>query len=168
MSSLTVVVLLHIFYLLATNLNPNTPNKTTMHKPKIRHKMASTLEHNTYKEHAIMPIKEEDDDDLFEIDLDAVGNLPPPYYWESYLTKTTNNLFANCLVPIADVSSAIPMANSKDREHTWFGPGSGTRRVIWVQGAEPFQNFSWVSSSGALSNLLQKTLNVSSPFNQGK
>ncbi|PWA98611.1 hypothetical protein CTI12_AA016790 [Artemisia annua] len=118
--------------------------------------MASTLQHNTYKEHAtcnkekVVDIKLEEDDDLFEIDLEAVGNLPPPFYWESYLTATANTLFANCLVPIADVSSAVPMARNTKR-------------------AEPFHTFAQASSSGALGNLLQKTLVVSSSsFVQGK
>ena len=137
--------------------------------------MASTLQHNTYKEHAtcnkekVVDIKLEEDDDLFEIDLEAVGNLPvPPFYWESYLTATANTLFANCLVPIADVSSAVPMArNTKSAKQTWLG--SGSRSAIWVRGAEPFHNFAQASSSGALGNLLQKTLVVSSSsFVQGK
>ncbi|KAK1408410.1 hypothetical protein QVD17_40156 [Tagetes erecta] len=110
----------------------------------------------------------DDDEDLFEIDLDAVRDLPPPYYWESCLTVTANTLFANCLVPITDVSSAIPMANPRDANQVWLGPES--RRVIRVRGAEPVQSFVGVPSSGALSSLLQKTLmlNVSSSFDHGK
>ncbi|KAJ0616293.1 hypothetical protein HanPSC8_Chr02g0073881 [Helianthus annuus] len=137
--------------------------------------MAQTLQHNEHiicnKENVVDMkkdnIQEEDDEDLFEIDLEAVDNLPPPCYWESCLTVTTNTLFANCLVPITDVSSAVPLANPKDaRQTTSLGPGS--RRVIWVRGAEPFQSFAKMSSSGALSVLLQKTLNASSSFNHGK
>ncbi|KAK4776120.1 hypothetical protein SAY87_024081 [Trapa incisa] len=53
---------------------------------------------------------EDEDDDLFEIDLDAVGDMPPPtYYWGRYITSSaTTVLFANCLLPITDVSKAIP------------------------------------------------------------
>nr|DAD48574.1 TPA_asm: hypothetical protein HUJ06_018511 [Nelumbo nucifera] len=51
----------------------------------------------------------EDDDDLFEIDLDVVDNLPPPLYWESCSTATDCALLANCLLPISDVSSAVPV-----------------------------------------------------------
>ncbi|KAL7595150.1 hypothetical protein Lser_V15G28277 [Lactuca serriola] len=110
--------------------------------------------------------EEEDEEDLFEIDLEAVGNLSPPCYWGTYLTATKNTLFANCLVPIEYVSSAVPMANRKDAKQTWMGSESGT--VVWVRGAVPLQNFDGVSSLGALSNLLQKTLDVSSSLNQGK
>ncbi|KAJ0028412.1 hypothetical protein Pint_35941 [Pistacia integerrima] len=53
----------------------------------------------------------EDDDDLFEIDIEAVNAIPPPHYCESYFTATTSILFANCLLPISDVSCAIPMPN---------------------------------------------------------
>ncbi|KAJ8754746.1 hypothetical protein K2173_012135 [Erythroxylum novogranatense] len=55
---------------------------------------------------------EEEEEELFEIDLEAVNNLPPPHYWESYFTATRSTLFANCLLPIADVSSAVPIASS--------------------------------------------------------
>lgn len=143
---------------------------------KHKHTMAATLHHNDHKicskDNHVADMKkqklqeDDDDEDLFEIDLDAVCDLPPPYYWESCLTVTANTLFANCLVPITDVSSAVPMANPKDTNQAWLGPGS--RRVIWVRGAEPVQSFVGVSSSGALSSLLQKTLNASSSFDHGK
>ncbi|KAK4396507.1 hypothetical protein Sango_1487300 [Sesamum angolense] len=54
--------------------------------------------------------EEDDDGDLFEINLEVVNKIPPPHYWESYFTATTNTvLLANCLLPIADVSSAVPI-----------------------------------------------------------
>ncbi|KAL0410093.1 UNVERIFIED_CONTAM: hypothetical protein Slati_3599000 [Sesamum latifolium] len=54
--------------------------------------------------------EEEDEGDLFEINLEIVNKIPPPHYWESYFTATTNTvLLANCLLPVADVSSAVPM-----------------------------------------------------------
>ncbi|XP_034694843.1 coiled-coil domain-containing protein 1 [Vitis riparia] len=56
----------------------------------------------------------DDDDDLFEINLEAVNTIPPPHYWESCFTRTGNTLLANCLLPIADVSSAVPMEVPKD------------------------------------------------------
>ncbi|KAI3522774.1 hypothetical protein L1887_00824 [Cichorium endivia] len=102
----------------------------------------------------------EEDEDLFEIDLEAFGDLPPPCYWGTYLTATTNSLFANCLVPIEAVSSAVPMSNPKNAKQTSKGSESGT--VIWVKGAVPLQNFVGISSLCSLSNLLQKTLDVSS------
>ncbi|KAK0585781.1 hypothetical protein LWI29_033953 [Acer saccharum] len=58
---------------------------------------------------------EDEEDDLFEIDLEAVDSIPPvPHYRESYFTATTNTttLLANCLLPISDVSSAIPMVST--------------------------------------------------------
>ncbi|KAJ7976110.1 WAT1-related protein [Quillaja saponaria] len=54
----------------------------------------------------------EDEDDLFEINLDAVNCIPPPHYWESYFTATGNALLANCLMPISDISSAVPACSA--------------------------------------------------------
>ncbi|CAN0846978.1 hypothetical protein LINGRAHAP2_LOCUS4738 [Linum grandiflorum] len=58
----------------------------------------------------------EEDDELFEIDIDA---LPSPRYWEINCNRARVSsaisstdvvaLFANCLLPVAHVSSAIPM-----------------------------------------------------------
>ncbi|CAA2995191.1 Hypothetical predicted protein [Olea europaea subsp. europaea] len=54
--------------------------------------------------------EEEEEGDLFEINLEVVNKIPPPqYYWDSYFT-TSDTLLANCLLPISDVSRAIPMA----------------------------------------------------------
>ncbi|XP_029124652.1 uncharacterized protein LOC114914974 [Cajanus cajan] len=51
----------------------------------------------------------EEEEDLFEIDLDAVNCISPPDGWESYCTSTGNiALLANCLLPISDVSCAVP------------------------------------------------------------
>ena len=60
------------------------------------------------QDHLVM----EEDEDLFEIDLDAVNCIPPPHYWESYYTSTGNALLANCLIPISDISSAVPACNA--------------------------------------------------------
>ncbi|WCJ34325.1 hypothetical protein M5689_015640 [Euphorbia peplus] len=54
----------------------------------------------------------EEEDELFEIDFEAISSIPPPHYWESYFTATTSTLLANCLLPIADVSCAIPTPRS--------------------------------------------------------
>ncbi|OWM82522.1 uncharacterized protein LOC116208775 [Punica granatum] len=56
----------------------------------------------------------EDEEDLFEIDLEAVNSIPPPkYYWGSYCANTTGTaLLANCLLPAADISSAVPASAS--------------------------------------------------------
>ncbi|PRQ43869.1 hypothetical protein RchiOBHm_Chr3g0473001 [Rosa chinensis] len=51
----------------------------------------------------------EDEDDLFEIDLEAVESIPPPQYnWDRYFTAAGDVLLANCLLPITDISRAIP------------------------------------------------------------
>lgn len=52
------------------------------------------------------------DDDLFEIDLDFLDKIPPPQYYEAHLTADGIVLLANCLLPIDDISSAIPIKSS--------------------------------------------------------
>lgn len=54
--------------------------------------------------------EEEEEEDLFEIDLEAIEfpNLNPTKTIATS-TATANTLLANCLLPISDVSSAIPM-----------------------------------------------------------
>ncbi|KAL7137388.1 hypothetical protein ABFS83_10G088400 [Erythranthe nasuta] len=60
----------------------------------------------------IPDVEEDDDEDLFEINLEIVNKIPPPqyYFWDSYFNFTTSSsaLLANCLLPIADVSCAVP------------------------------------------------------------
>lgn len=61
----------------------------------------------------IMKEEDEEEEDLFEINLEIVNNIPPPQYcWDTYFLPTTNTLLANCLLPIADVSCAVPMVSS--------------------------------------------------------
>ncbi|GMH09932.1 hypothetical protein Nepgr_011773 [Nepenthes gracilis] len=57
------------------------------------------------------PTDMEEEEELFEINLEAVNNIPPPHNCESCVTATGNALLANCLLPIADVSTAIPMGS---------------------------------------------------------
>lgn len=61
-------------------------------------------------------LMEEDDEDLFEIDLEAVNSIIPPQpynYWENnYFISTGEVLLANCLLPISHISSAIPACNN--------------------------------------------------------
>ncbi|CAL5207397.1 unnamed protein product [Lathyrus oleraceus] len=61
-------------------------------------------------------LMEEDDEDLFEINLDAVNSIiPQPHnYWENnYFISTGGEvLLANCLLPISHISSAIPACNN--------------------------------------------------------
>ncbi|KZV27944.1 hypothetical protein F511_36674 [Dorcoceras hygrometricum] len=67
--------------------------------------------------------EKEDDDDLFEINLEVVDNIPPPFYWESCFTSTRSTLLANCLLPITDVARAVPitMAPNNDLLHWSIG-----------------------------------------------
>ncbi|KAG5238831.1 hypothetical protein IMY05_009G0083300 [Salix suchowensis] len=54
--------------------------------------------------------EEEEEEDLFEIDIHAVYSIPSPkYHRVSYFPATATALLANCLLPIADLSSAVPV-----------------------------------------------------------
>ena len=55
---------------------------------------------------------EDEEEELFEINLEAVNSIPPPHYWEAFFTATSNALLANCLLPISDLSSAIPTVST--------------------------------------------------------
>ncbi|XVE96454.1 hypothetical protein REPUB_Repub02eG0223000 [Reevesia pubescens] len=54
----------------------------------------------------------EGEEELFEINLEAVNSIPQPHYWEAFFTATSSALLANCLLPISDLSSAIPTVSS--------------------------------------------------------
>ncbi|KAL1331902.1 hypothetical protein AAHE18_02G194300 [Arachis hypogaea] len=69
-------------------------------------------------------MEDDDDEDLFEIDLELVNCISSspskPHYYNTATTSTTNSnystgkknaLLANCLMPISDISSAIPACN---------------------------------------------------------
>lgn len=75
----------------------------------------------------------EEEEDLFEIDLEAVNSIPPPYYWDSYVTATGNALLANCLLPISDLSSAVPMVSKACNAL----PIAGTGKVLMVMERVP-------------------------------
>ncbi|XP_017976774.1 PREDICTED: uncharacterized protein LOC18598219 [Theobroma cacao] len=55
---------------------------------------------------------EDEEEELFEINLEAVNSIPPPHYWEAFFTATRSALLANCLLPISDLSSAIPTVST--------------------------------------------------------
>ena len=62
---------------------------------------------------ALAKIEEEGEEQLFEIDIEVVNSIPPSQHnWENYLTATGSALLANCLVPIADLSTAVPILSS--------------------------------------------------------
>ncbi|XVF07693.1 hypothetical protein REPUB_Repub06bG0161900 [Reevesia pubescens] len=55
---------------------------------------------------------EDNEEELFEINLEAVDSIPPPHYWEAFFTATSSALLANCLLPISDLNSAIPAVST--------------------------------------------------------
>ncbi|RZC90397.1 hypothetical protein C5167_036239, partial [Papaver somniferum] len=57
-----------------------------------------------------------DDEELFEIDLDAVNRIPATTYWEGCLSLSRSEntvLLGNCLLPISEISKAVPMLSPK-------------------------------------------------------
>lgn len=73
-------------------------------------KMDSTTEHITHGEKGRLELEIQDDEELFDIDLDLVDSIPlPNYYWESYILSTGTALLANCLLPVTHLSTAIPV-----------------------------------------------------------
>ncbi|KAM3339986.1 hypothetical protein P3S68_029856 [Capsicum galapagoense] len=75
--------------------------------------------------------EEEEEEEFFEIDLELVNNISTPHYnWENYFTATTRSnctLLANCLLPIADVSSAIPTTRKACDAFISWTPGGDFR-----------------------------------------
>lgn len=71
--------------------------------------MASLVEDPSEHDLSLKGLVDMEDEDLFEINLEAVNSIPPPHYWDSYFTATGNALLANCLLPISDVSGAVPI-----------------------------------------------------------
>ncbi|XP_004249451.1 uncharacterized protein [Solanum lycopersicum] len=76
--------------------------------------------------------EEEEDEEFFEIDLELVNNYfstPHNYNWESYFRATTTSsctLLANCLLPIADVSCAIPITTKACDAFISLPPSGGS------------------------------------------
>ncbi|XP_041026702.1 uncharacterized protein LOC121266918 [Juglans microcarpa x Juglans regia] len=85
----------------------------TKHPPIMASVSEDPAEHDTRTK----GLADMEDEDLFEINLEAVDSIPPPHYWDSYFTATGNALLANCLLPISDVSVAVPIV-SKDVSRT--------------------------------------------------
>ncbi|KAM0977795.1 hypothetical protein ACFX13_014102 [Malus domestica] len=74
----------------------------------------------------------EDEDDLFEIDLDLIDSVPQTqYYWNRYFTATGNALLANCLLPATDISRAIPVVSKA------LSSSERTGNVVMVPQAVP-------------------------------
>lgn len=71
--------------------------------------MGSKTRHIPQSEGRKLEVENQEEEELFDIDLELVNNIPPPnYYWESYLLSTGNALLANCLLPVTDLSNAVP------------------------------------------------------------
>lgn len=105
--------------------------------------------HDTKKE------QDEEEEELFEIDFEVCSSIPPPHYnWESYVTSTNNiALMANCLLPISDLSNAVPMV-SKSRHAFPLTEKPGV--LIFAESmAEDFLGLP--SSLGAMSMILNWT-----------
>lgn len=72
--------------------------------------MTYTVEVSAEQRVFTQEIDMEDEEDLFEIDLEAVNHMSAPHYWDSYFTSSTGSaLLANCLLPVSDISSAVPI-----------------------------------------------------------
>ncbi|KAF7818782.1 uncharacterized protein G2W53_024237 [Senna tora] len=78
--------------------------------------MSTSIKDSAVHGEGTLEIAMEEEEDLFEIDLEAVNALPPPHYWESYYSCSGsgngNALLANCLLPISDISVAVPACSS--------------------------------------------------------
>lgn len=84
--------------------------------------------------------EKEDEDDLFEINLELVENIPPPFYWESCFTSTRSTLLANCLLPITDVSRAVPITMTANHNLLPWSIGSiGDHKSSSLLGAFAWQ-----------------------------
>lgn len=80
---------------------------------------------------------DEEDDELFEIDLDSVGDLPE-YFWEESRVRigaTGKALLANCLMPVSDLSAAVPIITGAGF------PFSGPGEVVMIGEPVPYGVF---------------------------
>ena len=109
--------------------------------------MESVLRYSAEEESKDRDVEDvdDDDDDLFEIDIDAVSSIPPPHYWESGVTATGSALLANCLLPISDLSSAVPMVSRACSTLAFAGTGS----VVMIMEPMPLGKLLQVSSFGS-------------------
>lgn len=81
----------------------------------------STEEHDDSKgDHLIDIMLEEEEEELFEINLDVVNKIPPPQY-NYWKTSNKEALLANCLLPISHLSGAVPIQYSPYASKTTSG-----------------------------------------------
>ncbi|KAL1224325.1 hypothetical protein V5N11_035444 [Cardamine amara subsp. amara] len=68
--------------------------------------------------------EEESEDDLFEINLEAVNDTTSSLTYDDcqrFPARTGSVLLANCLLPAADISSAVPATSRAWSDMVWFG-----------------------------------------------
>ncbi|KAI5664775.1 hypothetical protein M9H77_24098 [Catharanthus roseus] len=90
--------------------------------------------------------EEEEEDELFEIDFEAVNKMAtqPTYCWDweissSYVTSNTSTtLLANCLLPISDVSSAVPTTTTVAKANRDIHSFSWPTNSLFVAGFPSF------------------------------
>lgn len=58
--------------------------------------------------------EEDSEEDLFEINLEAVNDL------KIFPARTSSVLLANCLLPAADISGAVPATSKAWSDLVWF------------------------------------------------
>lgn len=73
--------------------------------------------------------EEENEEDLFEINLEAVNDTTSPltYDWQRFPARTGSVLLANCLLPAADISRAVPSTSRAWSDMVWF------RKILYVE-----------------------------------
>ncbi|CAN7062078.1 unnamed protein product [Brassica rapa subsp. trilocularis] len=73
--------------------------------------------------------EDSEEDDLFEINLEAVSDAKssPGNACQRFPARTGSVLLANCLLPAADISGAVPATSRAWNDLVWF------RRLLYVE-----------------------------------
>ncbi|CAO2824053.1 unnamed protein product [Amaranthus hypochondriacus] len=80
--------------------------------------MDFTITYDEKYDHVMLEVDIQDDEELFDIDLGVVDNIPPPdYQWDHSVLSTRSALLANCLLPVSDLSSAVPVVSGELTHH---------------------------------------------------
>ncbi|RID67104.1 hypothetical protein BRARA_D02205 [Brassica rapa] len=98
------------------------------------HAGLSNMETEEEKQEADVPKQgggEEDceEDDLFEINLEAVSDAKSSrrYECQRFPARTGSVLLANCLLPAADISGAVPATSRAWNDLVWF------KKLLYVE-----------------------------------
>lgn len=76
--------------------------------------MDFTITYDDIHDQVMLEVDIQDDEELFDIDLGVVDNIPPPdYHWDHFVLSTRSALLANCLLPVSDLSSAVPVVSGE-------------------------------------------------------